>query len=232
MIEKMADELFTAIKAYVAGIVGTLAKRVATLEVAIKEIPTPQKGDTGKDGVDGKDGRDGIDGKDGRDGIDGINGKDGRDGINGKDGAAGKDGKGVTVDDFRQMFEAEHAKWALEFERRANDKLQNAIEAIPRPKDGVDGMSIEDMFVTHDGDGNITIGFARGELKREFVVPVPRFKDKGVFREGDAYRAGDGATWAGSFWIAQKDNPEGKPDSGNGHWRLAVKRGRDGKDSK
>jgi hypothetical protein len=51
--------------------------------------------------------------------------------------------------------------------------------------------------------------------------------DRGVWREGQEYKAGDGVTWAGSYWIAQKDT-SAKPDSGDG-FRLAVKRGRDGK---
>ena len=39
---------------------------------------------------------------------------------------------------------------------------------------------------------------------------------------------GDGTTWGGSFWIAQGETGE-KPDTGKG-WRLAVKKGRDGRD--
>ena len=60
----------------------------------------------------------------------------------------------------------------------------------------------------------------------EFSLPV--VLDKGVYKAGEGYQAGDGVTWAGSFWIAQEDTTE-KPDGGKG-WRLAVKRGRDGKD--
>lgn len=46
-------------------------------------------------------------------------------------------------------------------------------------------------------------------------------------RQGVKYLEGDGVTWGGSFWIAQKDTAT-KPDGGE--WRLAVKKGRDGKD--
>jgi len=53
--------------------------------------------------------------------------------------------------------------------------------------------------------------------------------DQGVFRESEAYEKGDGVTFGGSFWIAQKDAPEGKPGT-SADWRLAVKKGRDGKD--
>ncbi len=41
---------------------------------------------------------------------------------------------------------------------------------------------------------------------------------------------GDGATWDGSFWIAQKQTQD-KPGTSDA-WRLAVKKGRDGKDGK
>jgi len=52
---------------------------------------------------------------------------------------------------------------------------------------------------------------------------------KGVFVEGREYRTGDGVSLGGSFWIAQLDNPAGRPGTSDA-WRLAVKRGRDGKD--
>jgi hypothetical protein len=55
--------------------------------------------------------------------------------------------------------------------------------------------------------------------------------DRGVFKDGTEYDKGDGVTWGGSFWIAQRDT-QSKPDAGNGDWRLAVKKGRDGKDAK
>lgn len=54
--------------------------------------------------------------------------------------------------------------------------------------------------------------------------PVPR--DAGVFSEQRFYRAGDGVTHRGSWWIAQTDEP-GIPGEGHG-WRLAVRKGRDG----
>lgn len=59
-------------------------------------------------------------------------------------------------------------------------------------------------------------------------IKVAALVDKGVFRAEEAYEAGDGVTWGGSFFIAQKDAPIGKPgEPGCNGWRLAVKRGRD-----
>lgn len=55
----------------------------------------------------------------------------------------------------------------------------------------------------------------------------PLVLDRGVYKTGSAYRPGDGVTWGGSFWIAQKDTTD-KPGTSAG-WRLAVKAGRDAK---
>ncbi|WP_375577114.1 phage portal protein [Paracidovorax oryzae] len=60
-------------------------------------------------------------------------------------------------------------------------------------------------------------------------VKVAALVDRGVFKAGAEYEAGDGVTWGGSFFIAQKDGPRGHPgEPGCDGWRLAVKRGRDG----
>ena len=59
---------------------------------------------------------------------------------------------------------------------------------------------------------------------------MPAVIDRGVYRDTEAYAKGDGVTWGGSYFIAQKQAPEGKPGESDS-WRLAVKRGRDGKDA-
>ena len=59
------------------------------------------------------------------------------------------------------------------------------------------------------------------------TLPVPL--DRGVYLESKVYQRGDGVTFGGSWWIAQKDAPEGKPGT-SPDWRLACKRGRDGAD--
>jgi hypothetical protein len=69
-------------------------------------------------------------------------------------------------------------------------------------------------------------------MQRTIKIRLPIPIDRGVFRLGENYEKGDIVSYAGSGWIAQKDNPEGKPDESNGAWRLFVKRGRDGKDGK
>lgn len=96
-------------------------------------------------------------------------------------------------------------------------------------KDGADGLGFDDMEATYDGGRTITLRFARGDRVKEFAFEVPMVIDRGVYSQGREYSPGDGVTWAGSYWIAQERTRE-KPDTGKG-WRLAVKRGRDGKDA-
>lgn len=88
---------------------------------------------------------------------------------------------------------------------------------------GEPGLGFDDMDMVFGEDG-VALVFSRGEQKKAFALPLPF--DRGVFKEGTAYRKGNGVTWGGSFWIAQKDNPEGKPDM-SGDWRLVVRKGRD-----
>jgi hypothetical protein len=92
---------------------------------------------------------------------------------------------------------------------------------------GEPGLGFDDMDMVFGEDG-VALVFSRGEQKKAFALPLPF--DRGVFKEGTAYRKGNGVTWGGSFWIAQKDNPEGKPDM-SGDWRLVVKKGRDARPS-
>jgi len=197
-----------------------------------------EKGADGRDGVDGKDAdpvtreqivealrgdpsliRDAVaqwlaanpppagkDGAPGERGPEGQPGKDGRDGVDGKDGTPGRDGQpGVPGRDGKDGA------------------------AGTDGKDGADGLGFDDLAVEHDGDRTLTLRFVRGERSREFSVDLPVVIDRGVWREGE-FKRGDGVSWGGSFFIAQRDTsakPETSPD-----WRLAIKRGRDGKDGK
>jgi hypothetical protein len=175
--------------------------------------------------------------------------KDGMDGENGKDAdpefikeqvataiasiPVPADGKSVTIEDVEPILEVAVSRWALDFERRAHDVLQTAVERLPKPKDGEkgepgnDGFGIED-FVQR-GDRTVVAIYKRGDETIEQEFKFPAVIDRGVFKSGSNYEQGDGVTYGGSFWIAQKDNSDipGNSDA----WRLAVKRGRDGKDA-
>lgn len=107
-------------------------------------------------------------------------------------------------------------------------QLDEAVAAIPRPRDGVDGLGFDDLTVEYDGERTVTWRFEKGERVKEFAMAMPVILDRGVYTAGKGYEPGDGVTWAGSYWIAQRAT-DAKPGDGEG-WRLAVKKGRDGKE--
>lgn len=229
-IKAMADDVIHAVRDYVARAVGPIEQRLQAIEAR----PAPERGEKGETGAAG---RDGVDGKDGAPGRDGIDGKDGLNGKDGEPGRPGLDGKSVTLEDVRTYLDAELATWALGFERRAQDVLQRAIDKIPAPKDGRDGkdgkdgrdgLGVEDFDIALDGR-DLTVTITRGDFTKSRTVRIPALLDAGVFREGTTYEKGDCVSFGGSTWIAQKDAPEGKPGLSS-DWRLAVKKGRDGKD--
>jgi len=173
-----------------------------------------------------------------------------------------QDGKSVTVDDVRPMIEDAVAKAVSALPKAKDGEagkdgvgLAGAVidrdgslvvtltngdtkqlgrvvgkdgEQGQKGADGHDGVGFDDLDMVEDERG-ILLRFAKGDLVREFALPV--VIDRGVYREGTEYRKGSGVTWAGSFWIAQRDNP-GKPDTADSGWRLAVKKGQNGKDAK
>lgn len=96
---------------------------------------------------------------------------------------------------------------------------------------GDDGFGFDDVEAClADDERSIMLVFTKGERVREFQIEIPALVDRGVWREGAEYRKGDCVTFGGSIWIAQKHAPDSRPGFGEG-WRLAVKKGRDGRDA-
>lgn len=142
----------------------------------------------------------------------------------------GDDGISPSPDEVAKSMEHIFAKWALDFERKADHVLEKAIDRMPKAKDGRDALDIDDFELSLGEDGRtITASLKRGETVIEKSVKIPAILDRGVYSEDDKYEKGDGVTYAGSYWIVQKDSPEGRPSS-SADFRLAVKRGRDGKE--
>jgi hypothetical protein len=149
----------------------------------------------------------------------------------GDPGEPGKDGASVTVEDFRALFEASYAKFELETERRIMDLVQRTLDRIPVPrdgKDGVDGLGFDDLEVVQTGERTLEVRFTQGERSKVYGLKFPWLIDRGVWKAGTTYEAGDVVSWGGSSWIAQRADP-GKPRESDA-WRLSVKCGRDGKD--
>lgn len=106
-------------------------------------------------------------------------------------------------------------------------------------KDGEPGKNAEPIGLEDinmelmEDDRTLRISVSKGDYEYAFQVPFPVVLDRGVWQDKRAYDEGDGVTWGGSFWIAQRAIEAGvKPDAPGSGFRLAVKRGRDGKDHK
>jgi hypothetical protein len=146
------------------------------------------------------------------------------------------DGKSITVDDVLPVLESMHAKWALDFERRAQDLFQRAIDRMPAPKngtDGKDGLGFDDMTFEQVDERSAVLRFERNGVMKIFPIALAGFVDRGLWQEGQFVK-GDGVTWEGNYWLARRDT-KAKPgsegeDIGNNDWRLAVRKGRKGKD--
>jgi hypothetical protein len=99
-------------------------------------------------------------------------------------------------------------------------------------KDGEPGMGFDDLEVTFDGHRTMVFKFTRGEKAKEFsfLIPVPLYRE--VFEEGTTYCRGDMVTFGGSIWHCVEPSTITRPGDGNPAWKLATKRGRDGKDGR
>ena len=97
-------------------------------------------------------------------------------------------------------------------------------------------------YLTHKDAATIcdNVADAMAEYCRDVVAPLKAriaelearpagTKYLGVHEHGRAYGKGDFVTKDGSLWAALRDHP-GEPGTERSGWRLAVKRGRDGRD--
>lgn len=256
IVKSIAEIVKESVKSAIGGVYEKYDARFSDIEEKIKSIPAPEKGEKGdsvtfddvkpiiqdaiKEAISSIEIKEpdishleeavkvAIEGipevSDGKDGINGINGKDGENGKNGLDGIS------PSADDVAKSMEHIFAKWALDFERKADGVLEKAIDRMPKAKDGRDAIDIDgfDLSLGED-DRTVTVSLKRGQTVIEKSIKIHSLIDRGVYSDSGAYEKGDGVSYAGSFWIVQKDGPEGKPGSSD-DFRLAVKRGRDGKE--
>lgn len=192
------------------------------VDAALADLPVAEKGESGPQGQPGEPGRDGLDGKDGEPGEKGA---DGRDGV----GVAG-----AIIDREKHLIVT-----------LTDGTTCDLGEVVGRDgidgrdgRDGVDGLQgamgergfgLDDFSVEQLDETSVLLKFARGDTQETHTLHFPVVVDRGVYKAGEAYPKGSGATWGGSYWIAQKDT-QAKPGEGD-DWRLAVKKGRDGKDA-
>lgn len=199
--EKLGEEIATLVHEAVKAATDPLTARIAELEA--RKVPDAIKGDPGKDGSDGRD------------------------------------GESVTVADVADAvaanFERRFADLYISWERQARDLAEKAINRMPVVKDGKDGADGKDGLdlshfsaVQEKGGRVVMLTLSDGERTEHVHLHFPVVLDKGFWGDGDFAEPGDGFTFGGSYWIAQKDT-DTKPEIGNPDWRLAVKKGRDAK---
>jgi integrin beta 3 len=241
----MAQRAIEAVRGYIERQLGPISQRLAALEAR-----GPEKGAEGNPGRDGEDGRDGKDGRDGvpgpagpkgepgiagergEKGDPGRDGKDGRDGVPGPAGPKGEPGiageRGDKGDPGRDSKDGRDGSPGP-----AGPKGEPGIAGERGAKgdpgrDGKDGLGFDDLDISYDGERTFTFRMVRGPRTKEWHFKAPLLVDRGVWTE-QAYERGDCATHGGSLWIAQRDT-RAKPGTGD-DWRLACKKGRDGRDA-
>lgn len=168
--------------------------------------PIGEKGLQGERGLSGELGPRGERGDAGERGPEGPEGKPGRDGRDGAPGVQGAQGdKGI---DGRDGILGKDGRDGI---------------------DGHDGLGFNDLDTMTDEYGRMYLRFTRGDVVKQFRLPG--IVDRGVYKVGEVYLKGDGVTWGGSYWIAQEDTSAkpGEASAESRAWRLAIKKGSDGK---
>lgn len=202
-----------------------------------------EKGDTGERGAPGEPGPAGQKGEPGPNGEQGPQGKDGPPGLPGEPGRDGRDGqKGEPGRDALQIDILPAIDPARSYPRSTYAQFGGGIVRSTRTTDPIPdgglltdagwsfivrGISMLDMRQIDERNFEFSALFNDGTVEKKcFTIPAQIYR--GVHSEGKPYERGDTVTWAGSLWHCETPTDE-RPGEG-GAWRLAVKRGRDGKD--
>lgn len=165
-----------------------------------------------------------------------VKGDDGKDGDVGQKGERGRDAHEIQilsgVDEHKSYVEGVVALWrggVIRAERQTDPIVDGDIISAGW-KVFVRGIAEEHEDYIEDGRfiERTTVYTDGTEFKRRHKTVTPIHK--GVWKEGP-YLKGDAVTWAGSTFIALRDNDSEKPEITDA-WRLSTKRGRDGKDGR
>lgn len=226
------------LQAIVAGLIPELKtaidERIKTFEVrmAAVEARPGLKGERGEKGEPGERGPIGEKGERGEVGPIGDKGLQGDPGPQGEMGPFGLPGStGERGPAGEKGLPGERGEAGVPGAPGAPGSVGQKGETGARGDDGQDGLGFDDIDVAFDGDRTFSLAFVRGDRRKVFgSFSIPSLIDRGVYKDGQTYHKGDCVSWGGSLFIAQGETtgkPEQSPD-----WRLAVKRGRDGKDGK
>jgi hypothetical protein len=214
------------------GLHGKDADENAIVERVLASIPKPKDGERGPAGKDGKDGESvhpdtfalAV-----REAVDAAVEKRMTDIRVPKDGAPGRDALDIDilehVDEQRSYPIGTFAKYrgGLIKATKHTEPLEQGFDKSGWTVivDGVDEVSADWL---DERTCEVRIAKSSGAatvLRKEWPLPF----DCGVYKPDREYKAGDGVTWGGSFWICQAatmDKPGTSPA-----WRLAVRAGRD-----
>lgn len=98
-------------------------------------------------------------------------------------------------------------------------------------QNGRDGFSLDNFDIRRgDDERTLILSFQHEDWSHEYEVTLKHPLYCGIYAAGQEYMTGDVVTWGGSMWIAERDT-SAKPDTADSGWRLAVKKGRDGKNA-
>jgi hypothetical protein len=181
-----------------------VAEAVAPLTARLTELESRpiEKGDVGAQGIEGPPGPQGVAGPGGEKGDAGECGPPGELGEKGEKGEKGDSGRdGRDAADLPMLM------------NHINDQIALRVAGI------------FDTATINSPDSGRTLNALLGDKNHEIKTAIPL--DAGVWIERD-YAAGDSVSHGGSLFIAQVAT-SAKPGTSS-DWRLAVKRGNDGRD--
>jgi integrin beta 3 len=231
----------------------TIEELTPLVQMMVDAIPRPKDGAPGPEGPQGAAGERGMDGTPGPHGERGLDGSAGPQGERGDRGDAGErgekgiDGQSIHEDTVRLII-AETVDGALTkavaalpapkdgkdadplaMAALAREEVAAAFEAIKphiKGEKGDPGEGLRDMTMGLSDDGRLMrFGFIGEHFQKdvEVVAAWPIYRD--LFDRTKTYAPGDVVTYAGSMFVAKRENP-GIPEDGGGGWQLCVKRGK------
>jgi hypothetical protein len=91
---------------------------------------------------------------------------------------------------------------------------------------GADGLGVDDLTASVDGDRVLVLRWRRGELVKTLPIELPIPVYQGAYTSAKSYRPGDVVTFDGSAWHCEVVTSS-RPGDGSRAWQLMVKKGRD-----
>jgi hypothetical protein len=193
-------------------------------------------GEKGEPGLKGEVGERGLSGERGIQGERGDIGARGDRGEKGEQGERGLDGIEIKIlSDIDVNRSYPKGTYAIHEDlfMRADRSTSAVVDGDVKSAGWLPLFGETDCDVTLSEDGRTAVFTATKVSGRviEKRLSIPAVIDRGVYKADRQYVAGDGCTWNGSFWIAQRETSSAPNAPGCEDWRLAVKRGQDGKSS-